>query len=239
MSPQHCLRRYEFWKAPKSILRPPGNESDRAFKYPSPESWKTIPDLLAEEIEQGCESFLLPSSCACCCQKTQPKYILTEKAKILQELGYKVYEHCSNIFDPVVVRKIPFNGPLLTVSCSKVPNGMMQITARLMSGRQVFCKEYPGQQKVRASDLRVEIRREIIELQGGSCNSTFHLILAGRSSHLKANTLIGLSTKSPAFQSNQENGVSKKNRVKQNTSKLRNRTSTETVDLLELRRSQA
>ena len=218
MAPQFCLpepHRYEFAKAPKSILWPAGHALHRPFVIPLPDSWKKVPKEKEIEIDEQREFIFLPTVS----KGRQPKYEITTKAaELVEEEGYFVYEHCSRICDPVVVRKIPFNGALLTVSCSKVPEGRMQISARLISGREVFCKEYLQDQKVRVYNLRFEIQKEVILMHGGSCNSTFHLILEGQFSRLRGNALIGLPAKSPATESKEKKGTTKKHVSKKKTS---------------------
>ena len=218
MAPQFCLpepHRYEFAKAPKSILWPAGHILHRPFVNPLPDSWKMVPKEKEVEIDEQRKFIFLPTVS----KGRQPKYEITTKPEEVEELGYFLYEHCSSIFDPVVVRKIPFNGSLLTVSCSKVPEGRMQISARLISGREVFCKEYPLDEKVRVFNLRFEIQKEIINKHGGSCNSTFHLVLEGQFSCLRGNAMIGLPATSFAAESKEKKGTTKKNVLKKKTRK--------------------
>ena len=193
MASQFCLpelHRYEFSKAPKSILLPTSHVLHRPFEHPPPDSWKKVPKEKEVEIDQAFELIFLPAVK----NKGQLMFGLTKKAQNVQELGYKVYEHCSHIFDPVLVRKIPFNGCLVSLSCTKVLT-RLQISARLLSGKEVFCKEYPLHEKVRISNLRSEIQREMIRHHSGSCNTTIRLVLEGQTSCLRGNSLIGLSSK--------------------------------------------
>jgi len=199
MAPQFCLPEphlYEFAKVPQSILWPIGHILHRPFERPQPDSWKKVPKEKEVEIDEERESIFLPAAS----KGRQPKYELTQKAPSVQELGYKVYEHFAKVFDPVVVRKIPFNGSVLSISCTKVENGK-QIIASLLSGRVVFCRKYPAHEKVRVYNLRFDIQREIIEHHAGSSNTTFHLVLEGQTSRLRGNALIGLTVRSPAPES--------------------------------------
>lgn len=217
MAPQFCLpepHRYEFTTAPKSILWPTGHVLHGAFEKPSPHAWKKVPKEKEVYIDEEREFIFLPGVR----KGRQPKYELTKRAEHVEELGYRVYEHFSGIFDPVVIRKIPFNGVVITLSCKKVPEGM-QITARLMSGREVFSKEYPLHEKVRVFNIRFEIQQEIVQRHAGSSNTTFHLVLEGQTSRLRGNALIGLSSKSPAPESKEKKVTSKKLRFKQKTCK--------------------
>lgn len=208
MAPQFCLPEphlYEFAKVSKFILWPVGHTLHRPFEHPLPDSWKKVPKEKEVEIDEERESIFLPAAS----KGRQPKYVLNKNSPRIEELGYKLYEHFASVFDPVVVRKIPFNGCVLTISCTKVKN-RMQITASLLSGKVVFCKEYAPDEKVRVYNLRFDIKREMIVHHDGSSNTTFHLVLEGQTSRLRGNALIGVTVSCTAPESKHKKRAIKK-----------------------------
>jgi hypothetical protein len=88
--------------------------------------------------------------------------------------GCAVYRHIKGKHRALLVRTIPHNGAVITLSVKHLfEEGMVEVIARFMSGQRIHTREYPNHLRYTIKELDHEIITKLGELDHASANTKF------------------------------------------------------------------